>query len=152
MDILIAAIGRQKQGPELDLLKKYIKQTRWKVTVSEFEDKKSGTVQERIQREGEMLLAAVPAGAILVALDERGKMLSSTAFAEQLEKWQDSSFPTVAFLIGGADGHSEEVRQKAHMLLAFGTMTWPHMMVRAMLAEQIYRARSIIDGHPYHRA
>lgn len=152
MDIIIAAIGRQKKSPELELLEKYIKQTRWSVSVKEFEDKKTGTVAERMKREGELLLSAVPSGAVIVALDERGKMFTSETFAKQLGTWQDNSIPAVVFMIGGADGHSEDVRQKADVLLAFGTMTWPHMLARTMLAEQIYRAKSILDGHPYHRA
>lgn len=152
MEIIIAAIGKQKQSPELELLTKYVKQTRWKVTVREFEDKKSSGVKERMQKEGELLLSAVPEGGIIIALDERGKHLSSEEFAHRLGTWQDNGIPAAAFLIGGADGHSPEVRQKAHLLLAFGKMTWPHMLARAMLAEQIYRAKTILDGHPYHRS
>lgn len=151
MDIVIAAIGKQKQSPELDLLSKYVRQTRWKVTVREFEDKNSASVKERMQKEGALLLSAVPEGSVIVALDERGKLFSSPEFAKKMGQWQDGGVPAVAFLIGGADGHSPEIREKADLLLAFGTMTWPHMLARAMLAEQIYRAKTILDGHPYHR-
>ncbi len=151
MDVIIAAIGRQKPSPELDLLTKYVRQTRWNVIVREFEDKKAASTAERMKKEGELLLSAVPAGAVVVVLDERGKMLSSPEFARKMGRWQDDGAPAVAFLIGGADGHSPEVREKADLLLAFGTMTWPHMLARAMLAEQIYRAKTILDGHPYHR-
>ena len=152
MDIIIACIGHMKPSPELDLLSKYIKQTRWNVVVREFEDKKSGSAEERKKREGTLLLSAVPAAAKIVVMDERGRQLSSEKFARRLGHWQDESVPAVAFLIGGADGHSEEIRQKADLLLAFGEMTWPHMLARVMLAEQIYRAKTILDGHPYHRA
>lgn len=152
MDIIIACIGHMKPSPELDLLSKYIKQTRWNVVVREFEDKKSGSAEERKKREGALLLSAVPNAAKIVVMDERGRQLSSEKFARRLGGWQDESVPAVAFLIGGADGHSEEIRQKADLLLAFGEMTWPHMLARAMLAEQIYRAKTILDGHPYHRA
>lgn len=152
MDIIIACIGHMKPSPELDLLSKYIKQTRWNVVVREFEDKKPGSVEERKKREGALLLSAVPAAAKIVVMDERGKLLSSEKFAKRLGDWQDESVPAVAFLIGGADGHSEEIRQKADLILAFGEMTWPHMLARVMLAEQIYRAKTILDGHPYHRA
>lgn len=152
MDIIIACIGHMKPSPELDLLSKYIKQTRWNVVVREFEDKKPGSVEERKKREGALLLSAVPAAAKIVVMDERGKLLSSEKFAKRLGDWQDESVPAVVFLIGGADGHSEEIRKKADLILAFGEMTWPHMLARVMLAEQIYRAKTILDGHPYHRA
>ncbi len=152
MDIIIACIGHMKQSPELDLLSKYIKQTRWNVVVREFEDKKPGSAEERKKREGALLLSAVPAGAKIVVMDERGKQLCSEKFAKRLGCWQDESVPAVVFLIGGADGHGEEIRQKADLILAFGEMTWPHMLARVMLAEQIYRAKTILDGHPYHRA
>lgn len=152
MDIIIACIGHMKPSPELDLLSKYIKQTRWNVVVREFEDKKPGSVEERKKREGALLLSAVPAAAKIVVMDERGKLLSSEKFAKRLGDWQDESVPAVVFLIGGADGHSEEIRKKADLVLAFGEMTWPHMLARIMLAEQIYRAKTILDGHPYHRA
>lgn len=152
MDIVIAAIGRMKAGPELELLTKYIKQTRWNVVVREFEDKKSGSVDERKKREGELLLSAVPDGAKIVVLDERGKLLSSEAFAHKLGAWQDDGAPAIAFLIGGADGHGDDMRARADLLLAFGTMTWPHFLARVLLSEQIYRAKTILDGHPYHRA
>ncbi len=152
MDIIIACIGHMKQSPELDLLSKYIKQTRWNVVVREFEDKKPGSAEERKKREGALLLSAVPAAAKIVVMDERGKLLSSEKFAKRLGDWQDESVPAVVFLIGGADGHSEEIRKKADLVLAFGEMTWPHMLARVMLAEQIYRAKTILDGHPYHRA
>ncbi len=152
MDIIIACIGHMKPSPELDLLSKYIKQTRWNVVVREFEDKKPGSVEERKKREGALLLSAVPAAAKIVVMDERGKLLSSEKFAKRLGDWQDESVPAVVFLIGGADGHSEEIRKKANLVLAFGEMTWPHMLARVMLAEQIYRAKTILDGHPYHRA
>lgn len=152
MDIIIACIGHMKPSPELDLLSKYIKQTRWNVVVREFEDKKPGSAEERKKREGALLLSAVPAAAKIVVMDERGKLLSSEKFAKRLGDWQDESVPAVVFLIGGADGHSEEIRKKANLVLAFGEMTWPHMLARVMLAEQIYRAKTILDGHPYHRA
>ncbi len=152
MDIIIACIGHLKSGPESNLLSKYIKQTRWKVSVREFEDKKSGSPEERKKRESELLFSVVPTGAKIVVLDERGKMLSSENFAKQLGKWQDDSVSAVVFMIGGADGHTEETRKKADLILAFGEMTWPHMLARVMLSEQIYRAKTILDGHPYHRA
>ncbi|MBR1777493.1 MAG: 23S rRNA (pseudouridine(1915)-N(3))-methyltransferase RlmH [Alphaproteobacteria bacterium] len=152
MDIIIACIGHLKTGAEADLLARYIKQTRWNVVVKEFEDKKSGSPAERKKRESEMLLSAVPDGAKVVVLDERGKQTGSEAFAKKLGSWQDEGTPAVVFMIGGADGHTEDLRKRADYLMAFGEMTWPHFLARVMLAEQIYRARTILDGHPYHRA
>ena len=152
MDIVIACIGRLKAGAEADLLARYVKQTRWNVVVREFEDKKSGSSDERKKRESEMLLSAVPDGAKVVVLDERGKQTGSEAFAKKLGNWQDEGVPAIVFMIGGADGHTDELRKRADYLMAFGEMTWPHFLARVMLAEQIYRARTILDGHPYHRA
>lgn len=151
MDIIIACIGHLKAGAEADLLARYVKQTRWNVIVREFEDKKSGSPAERKKRESEMLLSAVPDGAKVVVLDERGKQTGSEAFAKKLGNWQDEGVPAVVFMIGGADGHTDELRKRADYLMAFGEMTWPHFLARVMLAEQIYRARTILDGHPYHR-
>ena len=102
--------------------------------------------------EADLLLAAVPNAAMIVALDERGASLSSERFAERLGQWRDQGVGDVAFLIGGADGHGEAVGKRADLMLALGPMTWPHLMVRAMIAEQIYRAQQILAGHPYHRA
>jgi 23S rRNA (pseudouridine1915-N3)-methyltransferase len=94
----------------------------------------------------------VPAGAALVALDRRGKVLDSQGFADRLARWRDNSVSDVAFLIGGADGHTETLLKEAELVLSFGAMTWPHLLARAMLAEQIYRAQQLLAGHPYHRA
>ena len=152
MDIVIACIGRLKAGAEADLLARYVKQTRWNVVIREFEDKKSGSPDERKKRESEMLLSAVPDSAKVVVLDERGKQTGSEAFAKKLGNWQDDGVPAVVFMIGGADGHTDDLRKRADYLMAFGEMTWPHFLARVMLAEQIYRARTILDGHPYHRA
>jgi 23S rRNA (pseudouridine1915-N3)-methyltransferase len=98
-----------------------------------------------------LLLAQVPAGSLLVALDERGKQMESPSFAERLAVWRDSGRGHLTFVIGGADGHSEQIRNRAECLLSFGAMTWPHMLVRGMLAEQLYRAECILANHPYHR-
>ena len=152
MNILIAAIGRAKAGPEKDLTEDYIARLPWRVNLKEIEIKKEADAATRKAKEGAALLAAVPAGARVVVLDERGKAQSSAQFAKRLGDWRDGGVRSVAFLIGGADGHDESVRARAEMLPSFGAMTWPHMMVRAMLAEQIYRAHSILTNHPYHRA
>jgi 23S rRNA (pseudouridine1915-N3)-methyltransferase len=150
MRIVIAAIGKLRKGPEQELFDTYVKRLPWSVTVKDFAE--SGAGQDRRDREGERLLKAVPSGATIVALDEHGTALDSVGFADRLKGWRDGGIGDVAFLIGGADGHSEEVRKKADLLLSFGPMTWPHLMVRGMLAEQLYRASTILSGHPYHRA
>ena len=113
-------------------------------------------IDERKARDRAMqsarLIEAIPAGAVAIALDERGKTLSSQDFADMLAALRDRGTGTAVFLIGGADGHDQALRDRADRLLSFGPMVWPHMMVRAMLAEQLYRAMSILSGGPYHRA
>jgi 23S rRNA (pseudouridine1915-N3)-methyltransferase len=148
--VLIAAIGRAKSGPHLDLQRLYAERLSWPLDVKEVEERRKLPAPERKAREGGLLLACLPERAFVVALDERGKSLASTDFAAHLAKWQQA-VPTIAFLIGGADGHGDAVRKRADYLLAFGAMTWPHLMVRAMLCEQLYRAQQILAGHPYHR-
>ncbi|MCA0199907.1 MAG: 23S rRNA (pseudouridine(1915)-N(3))-methyltransferase RlmH [Proteobacteria bacterium] len=152
LHIVIAAVAKAKAGPERDLYDAYVARLPWRVDLKEIEIKKDLAVDVRKAREGEALLAAVPQGAKLVALDERGRTETSEAFAARLGRWRDDGVRTVAFIIGGADGLDEAVRKKADLVLSFGALTWPHMLVRAMLAEQVYRAQSILAGHPYHRS
>jgi 23S rRNA (pseudouridine1915-N3)-methyltransferase len=102
-------------------------------------------------REGELILNALPAGVPIVALDERGVQRSSRALAEQIAIWRDRGSPELAFAIGGADGLHSTVLERADMTLSLGSMTWPHLLVRGMLLEQLYRAQQILAGHPYHR-
>ncbi len=152
MKLLIAAIGRAARGPERDLYEHYAARIRWPLVLRELEEKRKLPPAQMIQRESELLLAAVPAKAALVALDRRGKVLDSEAFAARLARWRDDSVSDVAFLIGGADGHPESLLKRAALVLSFGAMTWPHLLARAMLAEQLYRAQQLLAGHPYHRA
>lgn len=152
MKLTIAAIGRAGRGPERDLYEHYAGRIRWPLALRELEEKRKLPPPQLMQREGELLLQAAPAGATLVALDRRGKVLDSEAFATRLGTWRDSSVSDLAFLIGGADGHTEQLLQKSALVLSFGAMTWPHMLARGMLAEQIYRAQQLLAGHPYHRA
>ena len=149
MRIVIAAIGKLRKGPELEIFETYIRRLPWTVTVKDFAEQDG---RDRQAREGERLLKAIPEGAKAVALDERGKALDSIGFSERLRDWRDSGISDLAFLIGGADGHGETVRKRADLLLSLGPMTWPHLLVRGMLAEQLYRASAILAGHPYHRA
>jgi 23S rRNA (pseudouridine1915-N3)-methyltransferase len=149
--LLIAAVGRAKAGPWRDLERFYLDRLAWPVTVREVEEKRKLPPVQLKEREAELLLAALPAGATAVALDERGKPLSSLDFAARLGAWRDQGIADLAFLIGGADGLADQVRQKAQLVLSLGTMTWPHLLARGMLLEQLYRAQQILAGHPYHR-
>jgi 23S rRNA (pseudouridine1915-N3)-methyltransferase len=146
----LIAIGRLRAGPEADLFARYNDRLRPKLSLTELPEAR-GAPAEVKRRESEALLAALPAGAFVVALDLGGASPDSLGFAAVLERWLGQGKP-VCFLIGGAEGLDVSVITRADYRLALGTMTWPHFLVRAMLAEQIYRARSIAAGHPYHRA
>lgn len=119
--------------------------------LKELDVRKKLSGPELKQAEADLLLNAVPNGAVVVALDERGKTMGSRDFAGKIGQWQDRGVGDIAFIIGGADGLDETVRQRADLLISFGAMTWPHMLVRPMLAEQLFRADAILSGHPYHR-
>jgi 23S rRNA (pseudouridine1915-N3)-methyltransferase len=155
MHISIAAIGRAsarfKKASEEALLQNYLDRIPWQIDLKIHDIKKPMPTPQRMQAEGEWLLDTTKECEQLIALDENGKLLSSKAFSEKISGWEDNGIRKIGFIIGGADGLSEEVKQKATMLLAFGTMTWPHMLARVMLAEQLYRAYSITTNHPYHR-
>lgn len=155
MKVSIVAVGRLRAGPEHELISDYLH--RFDRTgrvlglgpakVLEVEDKKN----LGMAAEAELLARAIPAGALVVALDERGQVQSSPEFAAALAGWRDGGRQDVAFVIGGADGLAPALRDRADALLSFGRMVWPHMLVRAMLSEQLYRAASILAGAPYHR-
>lgn len=151
MRLLLAAVGRSRTGPERGLYDHYAQRLSWPLTLREVEEKRPLPAAERMAREADLLLATVPPGAAVVALDERGRDLGSADFARRLGEWRDAGRADIAFLIGGADGHGEAVRNRADLLLCFGRMTWPHMLVRGLLAEQLFRAQCILSGHPYHR-
>lgn len=151
MRISIAAIGKSGQSPEHDLVHRYFNRLPHKGTLIERDSSKtSGLAGKR--DEGKRLLAALPTQCKLVVLDENGVNLSSVKWAEQISNWRDAGIRDAVFAIGGADGHSEDVLSAADKTLAFGVQTWPHMLVRAMLAEQLYRAEMILARHPYHHA
>lgn len=147
MKIKIVAVGKLKNSPFVDLCDEYLKRLGGSVTIKEIDAPKASTSA----MEAPLILKQIPDSAFIVALDERGESFTSPDFAKKMEKWQMHA-QEIIFLIGGADGFDNEVRQRAKFLLSFGKQTWPHMMVRAMLLEQIYRARQISAGHPYHRA
>jgi 23S rRNA (pseudouridine1915-N3)-methyltransferase len=146
----VIAVGRSRDGPEAELFARYSVRIRPALTLTEIADCK-GAPTEIKRREGEALLAALPDQAFAIALDLEGEMLESTTFAARLDSWLGLSRP-IRFLIGGAEGLDGQVLARANFTLSLGRMTWPHLLVRGMLAEQIYRARSIAAGHPYHRA
>ena len=134
----IIARGKIGRSPEAELTERYMKRISWPTKVTELPD-----------RGGQLPEAA--GNAVTVVLDERGKALSSMDLARKLEGWRDTGRRETRFLIGAADGHEEELRSKADLMLSFGPATWPHMLARAMLAEQLFRATSILANHPYHR-
>ncbi len=156
MRVHLCAVGRLRGGPEAALFDDY--QTRFDRTgralalgplsLSEVEDKKGGGMAA----EATLLDRALPKGATVCVLDERGKVMTSPAFADKLGGWRDQGVSDLAFVIGGADGIDPALRARADFALSFGAMVWPHMLVRVMLAEQLYRAASILAGSPYHRA
>ncbi len=149
MKIRLLVVGRMKASPQAELCAEYIKRLNWTVTVKEIETPKGATSAE----EEPLILRHLPDQAMLIALDERGSSLASPDFAHKLQGWAQSAPQNeVYFLIGGADGLTEKKKKKAKFLLCFGKQTWPHILVRVMLLEQIYRAQQILAGHPYHRA
>lgn len=154
MKVTICAVGKLRKGPELDLIHDYLdrfgKAGRsfglGPATILEVEDKRN----LGMDAEAALLERAVPAGSVLITMDERGDVVSSPDFAVRLGSWRDAS-RDVTFVIGGADGIAPALRAKADWSLSFGKMVWPHMLVRVMLAEQLYRAGQILAGTPYHR-
>jgi 23S rRNA (pseudouridine1915-N3)-methyltransferase len=151
MRLLILAVGRQKSGPLKDLEQLYVERITAPLTIREVEGKKKLTPLELKRREAELLLAALPKNTTLIALDGRGTSVSSEAFAKRFDAWEQSG-NDLAFVIGGAEGLDQAVIAKASFTLSLGSMTWPHLLARGMLLEQIYRAQQIRAGHPYHRA
>lgn len=152
MHITLATIGKAK-GNTLysQLFDEYIKRLPWTVTLRELEEKKPLPIEQRKLREAELLLAACADAHRIIALDERGKDMSSTSFAEKIGNWQQEGSSHFAFIIGGQDGLHASIRQRADLVLSFGKLTWPHMLVRPLLAEQLYRVYTILTNHPYHR-
>jgi 23S rRNA (pseudouridine1915-N3)-methyltransferase len=159
MRILIAAVGRLKQGPERELAERYRKRAAdfgrkvglQAFDVIEIRESRADNVERRMLEESIAIANVVPERAVTVILDERGATMNSAAFAGRLQDWAGDR-PALAFIIGGADGLAPSLRDKADLALAFGPLTWPHQLVRIMLLEQLYRAVTILGGHPYHRA
>ena len=160
MRLVVAAIGRLKDGPERELAERYRKraeQTGRRIgfrdtEVVEIRESRAQEVSKRMTEESIALANIIPERAIIILLDERGESLDSATLANRLAKWRDDGRPAAVFIIGGDDGLAPTLRERATVKLAFGAATWPHQLVRVMLLEQLYRAVTILSGHPYHRA
>ncbi len=160
MRLVVISIGRLKQGPERELSERY--RERFDdlgrklgfrgLDIHEIPESRARDAATRMAEEAAAISAATPQKSVLVALDERGDNLDSVGFARHLGRWRDEQVANTIFAIGGADGLSPDLRRKANLRMAFGAATWPHQMVRVMLLEQVYRAATILAGHPYHRA
>jgi 23S rRNA (pseudouridine1915-N3)-methyltransferase len=159
MRIGIVAIGRMKQGPERDLVARYLDRAvasgkslgLTNFAVSELNESRAGSAASRKTEEAKAISGLLPAAGLVVALDERGKTLGSDDFAQRIARWRDDGKQALSFVIGGADGLDPGFVKAADLALSFSPLTWPHQLVRIMLAEQLYRATTILSGHPYHR-
>ncbi|MGH6703071.1 MAG: 23S rRNA (pseudouridine(1915)-N(3))-methyltransferase RlmH [Bradyrhizobium sp.] len=160
MRLVVVSIGRLKQGPERVLAERY--RERFNdigrklgfrgLEIHEIPESRARDAATRMAEEAAAILAAIPERSAVVALDQRGDQIDSAAFARHLGRFRDEQVASTTFLIGGADGLSPDLRRNTKLSLAFGSATWPHQLVRVMLLEQIYRAATILAGHPYHRA
>jgi 23S rRNA (pseudouridine1915-N3)-methyltransferase len=160
MRIVVAAVGRLKQGPETELCERYRKRAAQTgrglglrdVEIVEIRESRGGDAGKRVIEESIALANVIPERAAVVLLDAHGEALDSAELAAQLAKWRTDDKPAAVFIIGGADGLSPNLAGKADLRLSFGAATWPHQLARIMLLEQLYRATTILSGHPYHRA
>lgn len=160
MQIIIRAVGKLKAGPERDLVARYVDRTQKSgralgitgLTIQEVPESRLQRADDRKKDEATRLVDGLPAGALLIALDERGKTPTSPDFAKKVGTYRDDGARALVFLIGGADGHDPTLVRQCQWTIAFGAMTWPHQLVRILLTEQIYRATTLLSGHPYHRA
>jgi 23S rRNA (pseudouridine1915-N3)-methyltransferase len=151
MRVTIVAVGRARGGPARALFDDYCRRCAWPIRLVEVAQRARLPLERRLADEGDRLLGAIARDAVRVALDERGRLLGSRAFAAQIGAWQRQSRSELGFLIGGPDGLAADLVERADLVLALGRMTWPHLLVRVLLAEQLYRASTILAGHPYHR-
>jgi 23S rRNA (pseudouridine1915-N3)-methyltransferase len=158
--IIVAAIGRLKKGPETELAARYAKRAGQTgrslglrdIEIVEIRESRAAEAEKRMIEESIALANVIPAGSAVVLLDSRGENLDSPALAGRLAQWRDDNRSAAVFVIGGPDGLAPTLTVGAALRLAFGAATWPHQLVRVMLLEQIYRAATILTGHPYHRA
>ncbi len=159
MRLVVIAVSRLRSGPEQELVDRFTDRIRRagrqaginKLDIIEIEESRNQETAGRKRQEAEKLRQSIPAGSFVVALDERGKSLSSRKFSEQFTRWRDAGYPAICFLIGGPDGLESDLRTDANLVLSFGEATWPHKLVRVMLMEQLYRATTLLLNHPYHR-
>ncbi|MBB4303558.1 23S rRNA (pseudouridine1915-N3)-methyltransferase [Rhodobium orientis] len=159
MRILVAAVGRLKAGAESQLVERYAGRTAksgrnlgiTRFDLQEIAESRARSAAERAAEEAAALAGSISPGAVVVALDETGKTMTSRAFADWLATTRDGGAPEIAFVLGGPDGHGPELLARAELKLALGAMTWPHQIARVLLLEQLYRATTILAGHPYHR-
>jgi len=160
MRLILAAVGRLKNGPERNLAAHYLDRLQktgrgvglTEIEVVEIKESRARDVVRRLLEEAIALANLIPEGTVTIVLDSKGENLDSAAIAGEIRAWRDSGRAAVAFVVGGADGLGEEVKRRADFSLSFGAATWPHQLVRIMLLEQLYRAATILSGHPYHRA
>jgi 23S rRNA (pseudouridine1915-N3)-methyltransferase len=160
MRLVVIAIGRLKQGPERELAERY--RTRFDdigrklgfrgLEIHEISESRARDAATRMAEEATAISAVIPEKCVLVTLDEHGHNVDSAALARHLGHWRDQSTANTVFVLGGADGLSPDLRRRENFVIAFGAATWPHQLVRVMLLEQLYRAATILAGHPYHRA
>ena len=160
MRLIVTAVGRMKSGPDRDLADRYLARAAKagrslgfkSIDIVELGESRATRAEDRMAEEGVALTRALEAGAVKVVLDATGTALSSEDIAARIGRWRDGGRPAACFVIGGADGIAPSVKAGADLVLSFGTATWPHQLVRIMLLEQLYRAVTILSGHPYHRA
>ena len=160
MRLIVTAVGRLKQGPERELAERYRKRFDdigrklgfGGLKIHEIAESRARDAAARIAEEGAAILSSIPENSVIVTLDERGENIDSVGLARHLGRFRDQSVANTVFVIGGADGLSPELGAKERLRIAFGAATWPHQIVRVMLLEQLYRAATILAGHPYHRA
>lgn len=160
MLVNLIAVGRMKSGPERELVSRYLDRASASgkplaltgFQVREFPESRASSAQSRKSEEATVIVSKLPDAGYLVVLDERGKSVSSSDFASLIEKHRDAGSKSMSFVIGGADGLDKSLRTKADMVLSFSQLTWPHQIVRLLLAEQLYRATTILSSHPYHRS
>ena len=161
MRLTIFAVGRMKSGPEIELVSRYADRLAksGKALGLEFdglteipESRAQTAAQRKAEESGRCAALAAEPSTVLILLDERGKSLSSRQFADRIASWRDGGTSRAVFALGGPDGHDSSLRDRADLVISFGAQTWPHQLARIMLAEQLYRAVTILSGHPYHRS
>jgi 23S rRNA (pseudouridine1915-N3)-methyltransferase len=160
MRIAVAAVGKLKPGPDRELAERYRDRAAKAgrglgfkaIDITELPESRAQRLEDRLAEEGAAIARAVPDEAVRIALDGHGVPVSSDEFATYIRTWRDAGRPAAAFIIGGPDGLSPTIKSRADLIVSFGKVTWPHQLVRIMLLEQLYRAVTILSGHPYHRA